>query len=179
MITLHHITQEWLGRYKTQIMNLSDMTEDDIRKIWIRPGEDPNVDLSTIVYNYDIPLYQKMIFRYRHCSHSAPAFFRQIDPGNQMRMLAYFLLFGHNVRELIEFFAWIANGLGAYDIVMLEFNDFSDELHQQSTYIPKWKKNQITFFFELPEGIQASLLARYNKECVDAYNEIIDKKFNL
>ncbi|MCJ7637199.1 MAG: hypothetical protein MUO21_06880, partial [Nitrososphaeraceae archaeon] len=85
----------------------------------------------------------------------------------------------HNVRELIEFFAWIANGLGAYDIVMLEFNDFSDELHQKSTYIPKWRKNQITFFFELPVTIQASLLARYNEECVDAYNEIVIKKFNL
>lgn len=163
---MKRITQAWLTKFKPQIINLSNMTEDDIRSIWIQPNESTDVDLSKIEYNYDIPLYQKMIFRYRNCNHSAPSFFRQIDPYNQRRMLAWFLLFEIDASELIEFFAWIANGLGSYNITVLEFNDFSEELLQKSTYIQKWKNNQVTFFLDLPEQIKLNLIDQYNKECV-------------
>jgi len=88
-------------------------------------------------------------------------------------MLDYFSFVEIDASELIEFFAWIANGLGSYDITVLEFNDFNDELCQRSTYVQKWSANQVTFFFDLSEKVKLDLINRYNKECVDAYNDML------
>ena len=175
MFPMKHITLEQLNRYKEKLVAFSNITEENIRSIWIKDGEDPNVDLTTIEYNWDIPLYQKMIFRFRNCNKSAPAFFRQIDPGNQQRMLWFFILFGLRDNEIIEFFAWIANGLGVYNITKLEFDDYNEQLVTQSTLVPKWRENQITFFFDLDEDKKANLIKEYNKDCVDKYNEIGDR----
>jgi len=172
MRAIKQITLEWLNRFKPQIVKLGAMTKSDIRNIWILPSERRDIDLSTIEYHYNAPLYQKMIFRYSNCKFSAPSFFRQIDPFNQQRMLDYFSFVEIDASELIEFFAWIANGLGSYDITVLEFNDFNDELCQKSTYVQKWQDNQVTFFCDLPEQVKLDLINRYNKECVDAYNDM-------
>ena len=161
------------------------MTEEDIRTIWIEGNEDPNVDLATIEYNYDIPLYQKMIFRFRNCRFSVPQFYHQIDPGNQRVMLLHYCkeelmqltlqLTCTNDNEIMEFVAWLANGLGSYDITMIEFDHFSQELIEKSTFVKLWQKNQVEFFFGLPEEKKLDLLKRYNKECIDSYNELIRK----
>jgi hypothetical protein len=170
---MKRITIDWLNQFKPQLVKLSNMTECDIRNIWILPNESRDVDLTTIEYSYNAPLYQKMIFRYRQCEYSAPGFFRQIDVFNQQRMLDYFSLIEIDACELVEFFAWIKNGLGSYDLTVLEFNEFTNELCQRSNYVQKWKANQVTFFFDLSDQLKLSLIYRYNKECVDAYNEMI------
>lgn len=174
---MKHITLPWLSRHELHLKQISLMSEEDIRTIWIKPSEDKSVDLSTITYNYDIPLYQKMIFRFRQCSLSAPRFFQQIDPGNQQVMLCHFV---HNyvtikeLQELMEFMAWISNGLGIYDVTRLEFNEYSEELVQQSTFVKLWQANQVTFFFGLSEEKKLELLKRYNIDCVDSYNQLIN-----
>ena len=196
MFALHRITLQWIAKFKLQLLKLSYLTEEDIRDIWIRQGEDMTVDLSTIIYNYDIPLYQKMIFRFRNCNNSAVRFFHQIDPCNQGIVLRRFGLIFNNMTEvselcntknpielllrgtgeLVEFFSWIANGLGSYNITMLEFNDFNEELCQKSSFVKSWSKNQVEFFFGLSEQKQQELIDQYNKECVDSYNELINNK---
>ena len=193
---MNHITLVAIEKFKSKLIKFSKMTEEDIMAIWIEPsnGEDVTIDLSKIEYKWDIPLYQKMIFRYRNCQHSAPRFVHQLTPGNQNQVLHYFDLTMdisqlaeyilnkegpfHSLysRDLIEFFAWIANGLGSYDIVMLEFNDFNDELLENSSFVNNWTSNQIEFFFELGLEQQERLLTRYNRECVDSYNDLISNK---
>lgn len=179
---MKQVTLDLLEKYKQLFLKISYMTENDIRNIWIKGDEDENVDLATIEYNYDIPLYQKMIFRFRNCQLSAPRFYHQIDPGNQRVMLLHFCkdelieltlqLTCTKDNEIMEFLAWLANGLGIYDIVIIEFDNYNNELSDKSTFVKLWQKNQVEFFFGLTQDKQISLVKRYNKECVDSYNEL-------
>ena len=173
MRKMKHITLEDLNLHKEKLVKLSYMTKTDIRNIWITVDEDKNVDLESIEYHWSIPLYQKMIFRFINCDMSVPQFFHQIDICNQGSMLYYFKFFAYDSRELVEFFAWIANGLGAYNICLLQFDKYDEELCQNSSFVKLWKENQITFFFGLNEKKQNDLIDQYNKEEVDAYNKMI------
>ena len=171
---MQHLTNDKINRYKKELVKLGHMTEQDIQNIWIKSGEEKTTDLSIIEYHWNSPLYYKMIFRLRNCERSGPRFFRQIDPCNQRVMLDYFSLFSRECSEILEFFAWIANGLGSYNITMLEFNDYNEELIEKSNYVKLWKENQIDFFFELPDLLKNKLIDQYNKDCVDSYNEMMD-----
>ena len=81
------ITTTYINQYHKQLTNLSNMTEEDIKSMWIMPNEDS--DISNLQYNWNIPLYQKMIFRFRQCEQSPFRFCNQIDPVNQYRMMMY------------------------------------------------------------------------------------------
>lgn len=53
---------DMISDYHDELINFSNIQESDIQEIWIKYNEIRIQDLSKIVYNYDIPLYQKMIF---------------------------------------------------------------------------------------------------------------------
>ena len=66
MLPMKHISIEWINLYKQNLITFSNITEMDIRDIWIRNGDIYLDNFSELEYNYDIPIYQKMIFRYNN-----------------------------------------------------------------------------------------------------------------
>ena len=58
-----------LSKNKDKLLKMSRISEKDIRDMWIVENDKKieDADLKNIVYNWDIPLYQKMIFRFRNC----------------------------------------------------------------------------------------------------------------
>ena len=124
-----------------------------------------------------------MIFRYRNGNRLTTQLFKGCDPCNQEALLRYF--FGANcmkVAELVEFFAWITNGLGAYDVFEMDRkNHLTDPAYinmsiDDSPLVNIWKRNtNVIFFFLLSTGLQQSLIERYNNDCVNRYNEMIGR----
>lgn len=163
---MKHITHALINKYKTNILNLSHITEAEIRDIWHNPGEEYLTDFTSLIYDFDIPLYQKMIFRFRNGSNLAVILYQGCDPSNKRRILYTYNMFYEEVSDLMEFFAWIANGLGIHHINIIAQNDGDD-----FDYVTKWKENNIEFFFSLTDSEQNKLINQFNKECVDAYND--------
>jgi len=143
------------------------MKEEDVRALWILPGEDP--DISDLKYHWNIPLYQKMIFRFRQCEQSPFRFCNQIDPVNQDRMMSYYQIYDLFEKQLINFFSWLKNGLGVYDLYELDGMKYNTNELSQSAQL--WKVNEIKFFFGIDRQAQTVLINRYNKECIDKYNQ--------
>lgn len=195
MNRMQHITRKWIYEYKDQFIKMSNITEFDIQKMWIHSGEEELTefseienDLKTGAYKNMRPLYQKMIFRFLIASRSPSRLAKQIDPVNRQRFLEYFNIYDYRGDELIEFMAWIINGLGSYDIINLiqftgKYDDialeallnFPDNLEETAEY-KLWKTNEIVFFFGMNEKIQNVLIDQYNKNCVDTYNKMISDK---
>lgn len=168
MYRLHQITIESLNKHKDDLINLSNIDEFKIRDIWYHSGDIYLDNFVKIEYDFDIPLYQKMIFRYRNGGNLATRLYQGLDPGNRNRLLLNYNLYYSDNNELMEFLAWIANGLGIIDIINLEGISYNDKLNSQ--YIPKWRQNEIKFFFDLDVIKQQLLIDRYNKDCVDQFN---------
>ncbi len=165
--------------YYSAFRRLNDLTVEDIKKIWKIPGDD-DMDVSNIKsedYSFRHPLYVKMVHRYNNCEKKIAVFWNQIDPNNQSILLSYVGLHGRyasNEFVMTEFFAWISNILGMYDIVNLEglpgIKTVDD--HKNSKYVIEWNKNPINFFYHiLDERRQLILIERYNITCVRAYND--------
>jgi hypothetical protein len=168
---MQQMTLSFISKYHKQLDRLSEMKEEDVRALWIQPGDDP--DISNLQYNWSIPLYQKMIFRFRQCEQSPFRFCNQIDPVNQSRMMSYYQIYDDFNRQLIDFFAWLKNGLGVYDLYELDGSLDSIEEIEKSIIYQLWKVNEIKFFFGISHSMQMSLINRYNKDCIDKYNQCI------
>ncbi len=108
-----------------------------------------------------------------------------LNPCNQQLLLRYF--FGgdsQKMSETIEFFAYISNTLGIYDIVDLEREYVNEKQKniciENSIWANIWKQYpDVVFFFLLPTSTQQNLINKYNKKCVDYYNDIIASYTNL
>lgn len=163
---MQHITFGIVYQLAEELNHISDMKEEDVRDIWIQPYE--NFDITSLQYNYNIPLYQKMIFRFRQCEQSPFRFCSQLDPNNQFRMLSYYKIYDDN-KQLINFCSWLKNGIGIHDLYELDgaLNKI-DDINQSELY-QLWKINEIKFFFGINYNKQLSLINKYNKECIDAY----------
>lgn len=168
---MQHITFDFINKYSKQLNQLSEMKEEDVRALWIQPGESP--DISNLQYNWNIPLYQKMIFRFRQCEQSPFRFCNQIDPVNQSRMMSYYQIYDDYGNQLINFFAWLKNGLGVYDL--FELDGTLDQIKDvdKSQLYQLWKINEIKFFFGIDEQKRCLLIDRYNADCIDNYNRYI------
>lgn len=175
---MQSISFNFINKYHKQLDQISKMRKEDIRALWIQSGE--SSDISNLQYNYDIPLYQKMIFRFRQCEQSPFRFCNQIDPVNQSRMMFYFKIYDDNENQLINFFAWLKNGLGPYDLFELDGTLDQVKDIEKSQLYQLWKINEIKFFFGINEQKRNLLINRYNKECIDTYNRYIqgDKATN-
>lgn len=178
-----YITLEWLELHKESLLNLSNLCEAQIREIWINKGDEyiETNKLAELTYRYDAPLYQKMIFRFRHTEYEPSRLVKQVDYSNRRRIAHYFRIMEHEeykIDELFEFFAWIKNQFGVIDIYLLNFadnykikgrNDISND-----PLVVRWKETRaIKFYFESSREVQNRLTTKYNKECVDKYNESI------
>lgn len=174
MQSLKYITYESLSEQKQRLEKMSAMTEFDIQVIWRESYEQKCDDFKDLVYNYDIPLYQKMIFRFRHAEMSPSKFIKQLDPVNQQRILSYLQIYD---TQLVEFLAWLKNGIGIFDLHSMQTEVSSIDDVENTQLYKFWSKNEIVFFFAIDKILQDTLITRYNKECVDTYNEMITSFF--
>ena len=153
---------------------MSQLTQEDIQNIWRRSIELEIKDLNTLKYNYDIPLFQKMIFRFRNCERSPSMLYNQIDPINKQKLLWYIIndIFNQNktkppltytdvsiFKKVIEFFIWIKSAFSWY-ILKADFPSLSEH------HLQLWNQNEIKFFFGLDNGIQLKLINMYNEYIV-------------
>lgn len=164
----------------------------DIKRIW-QQSDDTDYDeayLSNEIlpYKWEDPLYMKMIHRFRNCRSRIAVMCHQIDLGNQRLLILHQLLpfitsIQHSsnpslglkqseskeilrnvtniesLRTNVEFFAWLSNMLGAHEIK-------PDELQS-------WNLTPITWFYKLSLPEKTSLVERFNKDEIDAYNNYV------
>ena len=153
----------------------SNLNEDNIKTLWKKPGEIDIVDYTHIEYSYDLPLYVKFIIRYQTTSRRAAAsLYNQLSPGYRNMLLNWYRLYG--LEYIVDFFVWIENSLGSYDISRLEgVFDNSDD----SNYVKEWRENSIQFFFSLNKETQMSLILRYYEDiqrCDDLKSKIEENR---
>jgi len=166
---MEEVTLKIIKSNEVALISMSYMTDEDIRKVWGDPND--GVDLVNLEYHWNIPLYQKMIFRFRHSSKSPFAFCNSCDPSNMERMPNYYGIYS-NVKTLVYFFAWIKNQLciiDFYDMFVTDKTWHMDKAKELPEY-KFWLVNEIVFFFNLFKDQQVKLIDRYNKDCVETYN---------
>ena len=171
MQPLKRISLDQLVDYHQKLKQFSHLNEYNIRDIWKLSDEVTVDDLHDLKYHSNSPLYQKMIFRFRHSDRITSKFYRGLDPYNQEILLTHFNMNRKEYHDYIEFFAWISNGLSIVEINKMDHDGVKD--YKSSDYVQRWKRNDIEFFFWLPTNQQKSLIGRYNRECVDRFNEMI------
>lgn len=152
------ITIEQILKYKDVFSKMAKITESDIREIFIHLRETKLETFKDLVYAYDAPLYQKMIFRLRNCEGSPSRFYHQIDYSNQDKFASYFGIYGNEFHVIMEFMAWIKNGLGLCDL-----EEIGDTPEQIDEYTKLWEKNELYFFFGVSDKWERELINRYNK----------------
>lgn len=170
---LPHITWDLVKQHQFGLVRFSEMTEADLQNIWRREHEPQLDNFDKLVHRYDMPLYQKMIIRFRNENRIATNLFKGCDPGNQQMVLRFY--FGplcHDLGNLIEFFAWISNSLGAYGIHEMDPEKQQTNI-DDSRLVNLWRKNSnIKFYFLLSLDLQIAFINKYNHECVDRYNSM-------
>ncbi len=61
-----HINLDIIKEHKFELIKFAHIKESDIQKIWRQSNEPELRDFTNLTYCYEIPLYQKMIFRFRN-----------------------------------------------------------------------------------------------------------------
>lgn len=181
------------------LQKLSDITEIDIMNIWIKPGEP--TDISNLVYDYDIPLYQKMIFRFRNGFKSPAFLYNGIDPNNQNILLKYFglpplyesyngidpnnqnILFKHfklqplyesyNGTSIKEFMDYLVWIRSMYCPYKIKelCGNDKDTLEK---YMSNWNTNEIKFYLGLTDEHKAEISTQYQQE-INRLNTIFEE----
>jgi hypothetical protein len=175
---MKHLTLEQLNGKRDKLMKFSTITEQDIQKTWRQNSEKEynNEELKELKYSWDLPLFCKIIFRLRQ-EGCCTGMFRGLDLNNQSILLRYFGLSFEDGHPLVEFLHWTRYSLGPYDICILEFGSYSEELMKKCSYVEKWKNNEVLFFFfVLNDQQRAKLIENYNRDSVDKYNELVSNK---
>jgi hypothetical protein len=102
-------TWEQLNENKSKLQTLDSLTEHGVWTIW-RSSDDDEVEFkdgkALIIYDYNIPLAEKMIFR-RRMSPDMCFFWNSIDPINRRVLLRSVGLL--NKLEDLDFFVWLGN----------------------------------------------------------------------
>jgi hypothetical protein len=147
----------------------------DIKRIWKKVSafdvdyDDAYVLQDELPYKWDDPLYMKMVHRFRNCNKRIAQFWHQIDVGNQCILIRATLIpattrVGGILRDYnelcsnVEFFAWISNMLGAYEI---------------KQNLDMWKTTPIQWYFELDETTQRELVHRFNSGEIATHNSFL------
>lgn len=162
------ITYATLQDAKLELLAFEKISLADIKSLWIKNGEhdydNAYLEQEKLPYNWDDPLYMKMVHRFRNCRRHIAQFFHQIDPNNQSRLLQRHLpeCYRRDIQmaiEVVTFMAWLSNMLGRIDVTNLN--------------VELWEATPIAWFFHLPTEEQQTFIDRYNKDEIRAYNEIV------
>jgi hypothetical protein len=165
------ISIELIMANREPLLKLSNLNEIDIVNIWMKFNEKQMDDFSigcaistpsTLLYNFEMPLYQQMILKFRYHNNEPTRFLKEINTHNKIVLQRYFKFnIGDTADKLIEFFSWM-NRLSIMDLVdCCKFTIFdtvkSSEIYQQ------WKTNEtIQFFFSIKPEQQQYFIEVYN-----------------
>ena len=182
-----------LEEAKPSLELLSGLTIENIRDLYIKNG-DIYYDIKAIEEflkndEWNVPLYIKMCRRYHNCKEIIAVFYHQVDPNNQ-RILLNKGQFKFNVNsrgknsilevshEIMEFFAWVSNSLGVYDVLTDYLGEKYDINKSYSDHprICVWKNSPIKWVYSLPEDVILKLVGDYNKTCVESWNNMFTEK---
>ena len=111
-----------LDTYQNNLIKFSQIDEETIQKIFIRPAETPTTDFSTVKYYpypQQTPLYIHFIMKFRNMHHkySAIEFYNSCDYFNKRLLLIYYdWWLRKGSANIMDFFSWIRNMLGLHDI---------------------------------------------------------------
>ena len=133
----------WLT-WSGQIYSLLELNESDIQAIWRKPSE-PELktqqDYDDLEYGWNIPLYQKMIFRLRNCPFDGKGFYfwNQIDPCNRALLVNYFRMENcSQVDDVLNMLIWYFNMRpGAND---RQFKREFDDPEDRATIFAEYQK---------------------------------------
>lgn len=168
MIIRKGINFEVIQKNKEKLLRLAELSKQDIKKMFFQKGDEDIEDLDNMEYRWNLPLYCKHIFRFVNGDSQIGGMYWGLDGYGQMTVRRFFKL--NDVMdegmEIMDFICWMKNSLGSYNIVCLE-KDFSpskdlEKTIQKSELVKSWKRNCITFFFELNEENQMKLISDYN-----------------
>lgn len=156
------ITREALFMSKELLLHYENSTVKTIKDAWKEKNDkdypEEYLTQEVLPYQWQDPLYMKMVHRFRNCRCRVAQFYHQIDPSNQRRFLFFRHLHNQTKPEvthhLLVFMAWITNMKGSFDI---------EELCEHNTYLVSlWEKKPISFFYSLSNEQQAILVEEYN-----------------
>ena len=160
-----NVTHELLENYKENLIKFSNLTDYEIRQIWIQPGEDS--DISNINERQNLPLYKWLILKFRKLNKKTTQLYAHLDQTNKEILLKFFNLDEKEPRQLISFFHWITNGVSIDDLAKIDperpyVNCSMKKLIKKFPVIEYWtKENDINFYYNLKEDIQKNLLELY------------------
>lgn len=97
-----HITLAWLNSKKEELFSFGDIDEKTIYEMWNYEGK-------------EFPVSHDMIRRFRQYGSSPCCLASAINSPDRDRLLWRYGL----ERQIMEFFAWLKNGLGIYDVFIL------------------------------------------------------------
>lgn len=166
MASMRKMSQKRVESYKDQFLDLARLDESVIQRIWIERGEEELESFDDLVYRFDAPLYQKMIFRYWNCKKRPETLVKQIDPVNRNLVFMRYNIPNEEGGDLVEFFSWITNMLSIIDIYQLEKHpeEVKDlENIDRSDLVKRWdNSNGIDFYFGLSSEKQNWIVDKYN-----------------
>lgn len=158
---------------KDKFVAFSNLTKADIKKIFFRPGDVDIKDLDTMKYQWDLPLYAKIIFRFVQNDCQVCGMYWGLDPNCQRRLRYNFKLYdgvldmnrSPNFEEIANFFCWIKNSFGLCELLEVEGTLNQANLNkgwESAKLYHNWKKNVVTYFYELTEDQQKKIIDKYN-----------------
>ena len=141
-----NVSIDLIKKHEASLRHINTLDETTIQRIWRKPGEEPMENLAPIIYDFQMPMYKKMILRFRNNGRSKIYFWNEIDPCNRQLLLAYFgMIFAENT-SLMNFFVWVKNN---YHQEMIKTDPGADP---------------INYFFGLTDDKQ--------QEIIEAHDEI-------
>ena len=82
----HTILFKDISNHKSNLLTLSQIDKTAIQRLWIRSDEKALTRFDNMVYDFMLPLFAKMIFRFQEMR-SATYFWCELDPSNRYLLL--------------------------------------------------------------------------------------------
>jgi hypothetical protein len=118
-----------------------NVTEADVELIYKQPG-DAEIDISTMTYDFDLPLYCKMVFRHRNNEgNSNLGFYSGCDPSNKSKLLRWAGFTFRNLDmalSMCDLFLYISCELFHGISLDKDGQDALDKMRQFSSSIDSW-----------------------------------------
>ena len=105
-INLNH-----LNHHKEKLLTFSNLTVYDIKALYKEPRDIDIMDCDSFEYDYNLPLYAKMIKRYQNNRSSPVQLHNQITPGYQNMLSGKY----HLDKDVLDFFVHYINARLIYN----------------------------------------------------------------
>lgn len=154
------INYQFLDQNKDLFMGFSKFDQMDLQRLYRKPGETEltTEEIDETAYNYDLPLFIKLIFRLKQNNNCPARFFNNVDWIVQSDILRkYFNTYlspneHNNYKEHLNFFSWIGNMVSVMEIHSMTDNESLAEL---------WRGNTILFYYSINDDLQKRLIDMY------------------